>query len=65
MAEGLTSEGIKQVHVTAARHVGDTLVPGLVALVASGDETHVEALGSLTVGGAPVARDSLFRIASR
>jgi CubicO group peptidase (beta-lactamase class C family) len=64
MAEGFTSEGIERLHVTAARHVGDTLVPGLVALIACGDETHVETLGSLTVGGAPVARDSLFRIAS-
>jgi CubicO group peptidase (beta-lactamase class C family) len=64
MAAGFTSEGIERLHLTAARHVGDTLVPGLVALIACGDETQVEALGSLTVGGAPVARDSLFRIAS-
>jgi CubicO group peptidase (beta-lactamase class C family) len=64
MAEGLTSEGIERLHLTAERHVGDTLVPGLVALVASGEQVHVEALGSLTVGGTPVARDSLFRIAS-
>jgi CubicO group peptidase (beta-lactamase class C family) len=46
------------------RHVGDTKVPGLVALVAHGDEVHVEALGRLAIGGPPVARDSLFRIAS-
>ncbi len=37
MAEGLTSEGIERLHVTAAQHVGDTLVPGLVALVATRD----------------------------
>jgi CubicO group peptidase (beta-lactamase class C family) len=48
----------------AARHVGAADVPGLVALVAHGDEVHVEALGELTIGGPPVARDSLFRIAS-
>ena len=53
MAEGLTSEGIERLHLTAARHVGDTLVPGLVALVASGDQVHVEALGGLAVGGDP------------
>jgi CubicO group peptidase (beta-lactamase class C family) len=46
------------------RHVGDTKVPGLVALVAHGDEVHVEALGRLAIGGPPVARDSRFRIAS-
>jgi CubicO group peptidase (beta-lactamase class C family) len=39
-------------------------VPGLVALVAHGDEVHVEALGTLAVGGRPVERGSLFRIAS-
>ncbi len=48
----------------AERHVGDDKVPGLVALVAHGDEVNVEAFGSLTIGGAPAARDSLFRIAS-
>jgi CubicO group peptidase (beta-lactamase class C family) len=64
MAEGFTSEGIERLHLAAARHVGDTLVPGLVALVASGEQVHVEALGSLAVGGAPMARNSLFRIAS-
>jgi CubicO group peptidase (beta-lactamase class C family) len=48
----------------AEPHVGDTRVPGLVALVAHGDEVHVEALGRLSIGGPPVERDSLFRIAS-
>src|ERR1700733_7871330 len=54
----------EQLREAAERHVGDTSVPGLVALAAHGDEVHVEALGSLAVGGRPVARDSLFRIAS-
>jgi CubicO group peptidase (beta-lactamase class C family) len=48
----------------AERHVADDLVPGLVALVAHGQDVHVEALGHLDIGGRPVARDSLFRIAS-
>ncbi|MGN6869371.1 MAG: serine hydrolase domain-containing protein [Solirubrobacteraceae bacterium] len=52
------------VRAAAQKHVGDAEIPGLVALVAHGDEVHVEALGSLSVGGAPVQRDSLFRIAS-
>jgi CubicO group peptidase (beta-lactamase class C family) len=64
MSEGLTSEGIERLRAAAERHVGDTRVPGLVALVARGEEVHVEALGSLAVGGRAVARDSLFRIAS-
>jgi CubicO group peptidase (beta-lactamase class C family) len=33
-------------------------------LVASGDEEHVEVHGRLAIGGPPMARDSLFRIAS-
>jgi CubicO group peptidase (beta-lactamase class C family) len=36
----------------------------MVALVARGDQVHAESLGSLTIGGPPVRRDSLFRIAS-
>jgi CubicO group peptidase (beta-lactamase class C family) len=54
----------ERVLAAAESHVGDTRVPGLVALVAHGDEVHVEALGKLAVGGPPVRLDSLFRIAS-
>jgi CubicO group peptidase (beta-lactamase class C family) len=63
-AAGLTAAGLKGLHAAAERHVGDEKVPGLVALVARGGQVHVEALGSLAVGGPPVARDSIFRIAS-
>jgi len=44
--------------------VGEDKVPGLVALVAHGNQVHVEAIGRLAVGGSPVERGSLFRIAS-
>jgi CubicO group peptidase (beta-lactamase class C family) len=64
MPQQLTAQGLDRLHETAARHVGDDKIPGLVALVAAGDQVHVETLGTLSVGGAPVARDSLFRIAS-
>src|SRR5206468_12536627 len=63
-AAGLTAAGLKGLHAAAERHVGDEKVPGLVALVARGGQVHVEALGTLAVGGPPVARDSIFRIAS-
>ncbi|HET7244220.1 MAG TPA: serine hydrolase domain-containing protein [Streptosporangiaceae bacterium] len=63
-ATGLTAAGLNGLHVAAERHVGDDKVPGLVALVARGDQVHVEALGRLAVDGPPVARDSIFRIAS-
>ena len=56
--------GLQQLREVAARHVGDSKVPGLVVLVAHRDEVQVEALGQLAIGGPAVARDSLFRIAS-
>ncbi len=64
MADLLTADGLAQVHKVAAGHVGDDRVPGLVALIARGGQVHAEVLGSLTIGGPPVRRDSLFRIAS-
>ena len=64
MPDLLTADGLARFSAAAAAQVGDETVPGLVALVARGDQVHVEALGSLSIGGPPVQRDSLFRIAS-
>jgi CubicO group peptidase (beta-lactamase class C family) len=61
---GLTTEGRDRLHAVVAEHIGTGRLPGLVGLVARGDEVHVEAQGTLSIDGAPVARDSLFRIAS-
>jgi CubicO group peptidase (beta-lactamase class C family) len=61
---GLTAAGLDRLAEVASSHVGPDKVPGLVALVASGADVHVEALGSLSIGGPPVQRDSLFRISS-
>jgi CubicO group peptidase (beta-lactamase class C family) len=55
---------LEQLREAAERNVGDDKVPGLVALVAHGEQVHVEAAGRLTIDGPPVKRDSLFRIAS-
>ncbi|WP_405798695.1 serine hydrolase domain-containing protein [Streptomyces longwoodensis] len=52
-------------HATLNRYVDDGTVPGAVGLVARGDDVEVVAVGSVdTDGSAPMARDSLFRIAS-
>jgi len=64
MAQGLSTDGLDRFADVAASHVADDKVPGLVALVAHGEEVHVEAIGRLAVGGRPVERGSLFRIAS-
>jgi CubicO group peptidase (beta-lactamase class C family) len=46
-------------------HVGNGSVPGAVGLVARGDRVEVQAVGSVDLEGtAPMARDSIFRIAS-
>jgi CubicO group peptidase (beta-lactamase class C family) len=60
----LNKDGLERFAAVAASHVGEDKVPGLAALVAQGGDVHVEALGTLAVGGRPVERASLFRIAS-
>ena len=54
-----------KLHAALARHVERGDLPGLVALVARGDEVRVDAIGTQTVGGQqPMRRDTIFRIAS-
>jgi CubicO group peptidase (beta-lactamase class C family) len=64
VAHELSDAGLARLHAAAAQHVADDKIPGLVALVASGEQVHVESLGTLAIGGPPVQRDSLLRIAS-
>ncbi|MGK5551297.1 serine hydrolase domain-containing protein [Actinomadura kijaniata] len=62
---GLAEAGLGRMREVLGRHVESGAVPGLVALVGRGDETHVEALGTLHAGGgAPMRRDTIFRMAS-
>ncbi|MFF4560569.1 serine hydrolase domain-containing protein [Streptomyces sp. NPDC001435] len=50
---------------TLRRHLDEGSVPGAVGLVARGDDVEVVAVGSVDAdGSAPIARDSVFRIAS-
>ncbi|WP_028800867.1 serine hydrolase domain-containing protein [Streptomyces sp. 142MFCol3.1] len=52
-------------HDLLKAYVDDGTVPGAVGLVARGDRVEVRAVGSVDVeGSAPMARDSIFRIAS-
>jgi hypothetical protein len=46
---GLSTAGLARLTEVAASHVGPERVPGLVVLVASGDDVHVEALGALSI----------------
>jgi CubicO group peptidase (beta-lactamase class C family) len=52
-------------HDILQRHVSEGSAPGVVGLVARGDRVEVQAAGSVDVDGtSPMARDSIFRIAS-
>nr|MDT0525631.1 serine hydrolase domain-containing protein [Streptomyces sp. DSM 41633] len=52
-------------HDTLRRYVDDGAVPGAVGLVAHGTDVEAVAVGSVdTGGGSPMARDSIFRVAS-
>ncbi|MCX4745210.1 beta-lactamase family protein [Kitasatospora sp. NBC_01287] len=63
-SRGFVKSRLERLRTTLTGHVEQGGVPGLVALVARGDEVHVEALGVRSVGGGPVTRDTLFRVAS-
>ncbi|MHC5903203.1 serine hydrolase domain-containing protein [Streptomyces sp. S6] len=56
---------MKTLYDTLHRYVGEGRVPGAVGLVARGDDVQVVTAGSVDVeGSAPMARDSVFRLAS-
>ncbi|MFK8907286.1 serine hydrolase domain-containing protein [Streptomyces sp. YS-3] len=56
---------MSELHDILDKHVGADRAPGAVALVARGDRVEVAAVGSTDTGGrTPMARDSIFRIAS-
>jgi CubicO group peptidase (beta-lactamase class C family) len=62
---GFTKAGLRRLHDVLERHVDSGRIPGVVALVGRGGQTHVEALGTMRHdGGAPMARDTIFRMAS-
>ncbi len=65
MSRGLTKDGIDALDSALARHVERGDLPGLVALVARGDDVHVVAIGHKAFDDAePIGRDAIFRIAS-
>ncbi|MEU4150752.1 serine hydrolase domain-containing protein [Streptomyces sp. NPDC026659] len=62
---GFSKTGLQRVRDVLARHVDSGRIPGAVALFSRGDETHVEELGTMRHdGGAPMRRDTIFRMAS-
>ena len=61
----LSKKGLARLHESMVAHVAPGRLPGLVTLVASGDEVHVDTVGSPSFADeVPLARDAIFRIAS-
>jgi CubicO group peptidase (beta-lactamase class C family) len=62
---GFSETGLRRIRDVLARHVESGKIPGLVALVSRGGQTHVETAGTMRHdGGAPMRRDTIFRMAS-
>src|SRR5690349_14234091 len=55
---------LKRMRDVMAGYVSRGEVPGIVTLLHRRGETQVEAVGKLAVDGAPVQRNSIFRVAS-
>jgi CubicO group peptidase (beta-lactamase class C family) len=62
---GLSKARLARMHDVLSGYVERREIPGLVALVARDGDVHVDALGTMALGGAaPMTRDAIFRIAS-
>jgi CubicO group peptidase (beta-lactamase class C family) len=51
-------------HDTMLGHVERGGLPGMITLVSRHGEVYIEAIGRMAIGGAPMQRDTIFRIAS-
>jgi CubicO group peptidase (beta-lactamase class C family) len=61
----MTSEGLRRVYDAMAARVDRGELPGLVTLIAQGDEVRIDAIGTTGFDTAePMRRDTPFRIAS-
>src|SRR5258706_11929104 len=61
----LARSGLDHLHEVMAAKVDKGELPGLVYLVAHGDEVHAGAIGTFDFGGgAAMSRDTIFRITS-
>jgi CubicO group peptidase (beta-lactamase class C family) len=61
---GLSKARLQRMHDVMAGYVERGEVPGLVTLVSRRGEVRADAIGAQAIGGAPMRRDTIFRIAS-
>src|SRR5688572_15077632 len=64
MSDALSKPRLERMHDVMAGHVASGDIPGLVTLVSRRGEIHVDAIGKTAIGGAPMQRDTIFRLAS-
>jgi CubicO group peptidase (beta-lactamase class C family) len=65
MARSTSQAGLDRLHQAMAARVAKGELPGMVILVAHGDDVHVDTIGVMAFGGNdPMRRDTIFRIAS-
>src|SRR5438105_14006563 len=65
MTNGFSKSRLERLHRGLSEHVERGRVPGLVALVARGNDVHVEAIGRMALGESKLMqRDAVIRIAS-
>jgi CubicO group peptidase (beta-lactamase class C family) len=62
--DALSRPRLERMHNVLAGHVASGDIPGLVTLVIRRGEIHVDAICKMAIGGAPMQRDSIFRISS-
>lgn len=61
----LTQAGLDRLHQAMAAQVENGSLPGIVTLVAQGDDVYVDVIGAMAFGGdRPMRRDAIFRITS-
>jgi CubicO group peptidase (beta-lactamase class C family) len=61
---GLSEARLDRMHNVMDGYVVRGAIPGVVTLLARHGEVHVDTLGAQALGGAPMQRDTIFRVAS-
>ncbi len=64
MSSGFLNTRLDHLHQVMAGYVARGVVPGVVTLLARRGEVVVDTLGAQAIGGAPMQRDTIFRVAS-
>src|SRR5437879_9555419 len=65
MIDSKSQAGLDRLHEAMAARVANGELPGMVTLVAHGEDVHVDAIGAKVLGSNwPMRRDTIFRITS-